>query len=649
MFGQIVKQTASKMGAAGRRGISASAKRMSAEGEHHQHLVFEGDFPKGVVLGLTLLQLLLLGVVAVQVLEEVHLLDVVGLDGFAARLPVGGAHLVWMRGRVLEGLEDAQRLVDAPAHGVVVDLDGADGALWVDDEESAQRGAEHLVLLVRDQHAVVLGDALADVGDQRDVHLAQAALAARRLDPGQVRVVRVGGDGHDLGVDAAELVHAVAEAHDLRGAHEREVERVEEQDEPLALVVAERHLLELLVDHGVHVAEVGRRLARRFLYLFLLSACLAPAESCSSTETSSRVSWKTRRRSMSALSAAEGASDTARGGAPVQGSTSMIKYGGRLCALVESHHQLLVRRKKCGASVLTYVCANPLVQLVSGLRAQLTGSAISALSDVYQRIAARTHGVINGSNIRKPDVHRAARSASLVKFLLGDSISTLLFTVRLPATKMATFRVLCLHGFGQDAPKFRNRISSLRRALKSSFDFGTVIATAPILDDQLPELDAGRAGQNWWDFEIDEETGKHTYGRVDEAVDYLAEFVKREGPFDGIFGFSQGGMMASLLLQRQFADPNNSPFKFKFAIFVASCDLGDPEYKSEQKVDVPSIHIMGETDAIVTMDRSQKLLELYNSPKVFVHPGGHYIPTSKEPKDALREFAKEMTAVYGAK
>ncbi|KAG6586664.1 Serine hydrolase (FSH1) [Phytophthora cinnamomi] len=220
---------------------------------------------------------------------------------------------------------------------------------------------------------------------------------------------------------------------------------------------------------------------------------------------------------------------------------------------------------------------------------------------------------------------------------------------------MATFRVLCLHGFGQDAPKFRNRISSLRRALKSSFDF--VFPQAPFLMTSYPnstpeeqaKIAEAEPTYKWWDFEIDEETGKHTYGRVDEAVDYLAEFVKREGPFDGIFGFSQGGMMASLLLQRQFADPNNSPFKFKFAIFVASCDLGDPEYKSEQKVDVPSIHIMGETDAIVTMDRSQKLLELYNSPKVFVHPGGHYIPTSKEPKDALREFAKEMTAVYGAK
>ncbi|KAG7387611.1 hypothetical protein PHYPSEUDO_013861 [Phytophthora pseudosyringae] len=54
MLGQIVKQTANKMSVAGRRGISASAKRMSAEGEHHQHLVFEGDFSKGLVLGVTL-------------------------------------------------------------------------------------------------------------------------------------------------------------------------------------------------------------------------------------------------------------------------------------------------------------------------------------------------------------------------------------------------------------------------------------------------------------------------------------------------------------------------------------------------------------------------------------------------------------------
>ncbi|KAH7474003.1 hypothetical protein PRIC1_014314 [Phytophthora ramorum] len=66
MLGQIVKQTASKMNVAGRRGISASAKRMSGEGEHHQHLVFEGDFNKKLVLGLTLF--VTVGGVAVPVL-----------------------------------------------------------------------------------------------------------------------------------------------------------------------------------------------------------------------------------------------------------------------------------------------------------------------------------------------------------------------------------------------------------------------------------------------------------------------------------------------------------------------------------------------------------------------------------------------------
>ncbi|KAG6975747.1 hypothetical protein JG688_00002053 [Phytophthora aleatoria] len=194
---------------------------------------------------------------------------------------------------------------------------------------------------------------------------------------------------------------------------------------------------------------------------------------------------------------------------------------------------------------------------------------------------------------------------------------------------MATFRVLCLHGFGQDAPKFRNRISSLRRALKSSFDF--VFPEAPFLVTSFPnstpeeqdKIAEAEPTYKWWDFEIDEETGKHTYGRVDEAVEYLAEFVRKEGPFDGIFGFSQGGMMANLLLQRQY--------------------LGDPVYKTEQKVDVPSIHFMGKTEAIVSMERGQKLVELYNNSKVFVHPGGHFIPTNKEAKDALGETGENVS------
>jgi hypothetical protein len=47
---------------------------------------------------------------------------------------------------------------------------------------------------------------------------------------------------------------------------------------------------------------------------------------------------------------------------------------------------------------------------------------------------------------------------------------------------------------------------------------------------------------------------------------------------------------------------------------------------------------MGETDAVVNIERSRHLLEYYKNPQVFVHPGGHYIPTAKEAKDAMRLF-----------
>lgn len=55
----------------------------------------------------------------------------------------------------------------------------------------------------------------------------------------------------------------------------------------------------------------------------------------------------------------------------------------------------------------------------------------------------------------------------------------------------------------------------------------------------------------WWNGHHDEQTGEWTFALVDEAVEFLADFVRKEGPFDGVFGFSQGGMTASMLLQRQ--------------------------------------------------------------------------------------------------
>lgn len=56
---------------------------------------------------------------------------------------------------------------------------------------------------------------------------------------------------------------------------------------------------------------------------------------------------------------------------------------------------------------------------------------------------------------------------------------------------------------------------------------------------------------SWFGFHIDELSGKVTLSQVDEAIAYIAKLVREQGPFDGVFGFSQGGTIASLVFQHQ--------------------------------------------------------------------------------------------------
>lgn len=78
-----------------------------------------------------------------------------------------------------------------------------------------QGSAIHVVQLILHQHAVGARDALGDVGNERDVHGAQASVRASGARPCQQRVVRVGADGSHVGVNVTELLDAVREGHNL--------------------------------------------------------------------------------------------------------------------------------------------------------------------------------------------------------------------------------------------------------------------------------------------------------------------------------------------------------------------------------------------------------------------------------------------------
>ena len=69
-------------------------------------------------------------------------------------------------------------------------------------------------------------------------------------------VLAVDAGAQDLRPELLELVVVLGEALNLRRAHEREIERIEEQDDPLATVVAELDVDELAVDDAFE-GEIG--------------------------------------------------------------------------------------------------------------------------------------------------------------------------------------------------------------------------------------------------------------------------------------------------------------------------------------------------------------------------------------------------------
>ncbi|GFY11886.1 esterase OVCA2 [Trichonephila clavipes] len=97
---------------------------------------------------------------------------------------------------------------------------------------------------------------------------------------------------------------------------------------------------------------------------------------------------------------------------------------------------------------------------------------------------------------------------------------------------MATNRklkLLCLHGYRQDADSFKDKIGGFKKSIKGVTELGC----------------------SWWF--CDESNDFNSRTECEEAngfessVNAINEAFKTQGPFDGILGFSQGGAMAALI------------------------------------------------------------------------------------------------------
>ena len=192
------------------------------------------------------------------VLEVILGLLGVSLHGGTTGLPVAGDDFAGLF-VVLEGLEEAESLVNIAADGEIVDGDLTDVLGGVDDEDGAEGNTG--VRAVLDEDTVVGGNLLVEVGDQGDLHFTEATLLAGLLNPGEVGELRVNGPGEDLAVELFEFGEAVGVLGDFGGADEGEVEGIGEEDDPLTLVVRELDGGHGLVRHDSHGFELRSRLS----------------------------------------------------------------------------------------------------------------------------------------------------------------------------------------------------------------------------------------------------------------------------------------------------------------------------------------------------------------------------------------------------
>jgi pimeloyl-ACP methyl ester carboxylesterase len=207
---------------------------------------------------------------------------------------------------------------------------------------------------------------------------------------------------------------------------------------------------------------------------------------------------------------------------------------------------------------------------------------------------------------------------------------------------MRAARLLCLHGF-------RSSGAALRAQLR-----GLVAGAQPELELLCPDAPAlASGGSGWWnaiplepsalsDLALNDPAlaarAKHYQG-WEQTRAWLEAFFAEHGPIDGVLGFSQGAALTGLLVGLR--SPNGvptetQPLAFDFAILIGGFVSNDPAhaalYAAGESYALPTLHVIGRADRIVTSEASLSLAARFANPLLAMHDGGHVIAST----DAVR-------------
>ena len=214
---------------------------------------------------------------------------------------------------------------------------------------------------------------------------------------------------------------------------------------------------------------------------------------------------------------------------------------------------------------------------------------------------------------------------------------------------MTPLRVLCLHGYHGSANTLRSQMAPLTAGLEDLAQFICVDA---------PSIALGDFG--WWHAKAAHDAPDKNNPGLDRRLRHydgwprsLAAIVStfaQHGPFDGIFGFSQGAALTGLLAGLSAPDgrppDQDKPLAFDFAVLIGGFPANDPElarlYDRRPSHALPSMHVIGRSDTIVPASLSRELASRFRQPLVLEHDGGHVIAGTPHVRSQFRAFLETM-------
>ena len=192
-------------------------------------------------------------------------------------------------------------------------------------------------------------------------------------------------------------------------------------------------------------------------------------------------------------------------------------------------------------------------------------------------------------------------------------------------------RMLALHGKGGNAASFERALRPLVDATRDTWEW-------IFLDGTVSELNPG--GRGWWTLR----PGERSYSATElPGVEESKELVRSTGPWDGVFGFSQGAMLAALVAADDEANARGDSgcAVRECAIIVGAawptCEAAKLESMSTARLQ--SLHVIGSKDGINPPEQARRLASRFGAgARVFEHDGGHIVPMDADALDTYKAF-----------